>query len=116
MSRGWIPYLLIAPFAFANLVGACSPGSGANNEEESNLTGGNGATGNRAGSTGIYPTGSGGSSMGGSIMVGGPVDPCADAGKTPDECEVMSQPGCGDGAVNTAAEVCDDGNNLPGDC
>jgi fibro-slime domain-containing protein len=44
------------------------------------------------------------------------VDPCALAGNTDPNCEVVHQPGCGDGEVNTANEVCDDGNNKPGDC
>lgn len=42
-------------------------------------------------------------------------NPC-DAEDAPEECELVAQPACGDGAINLdPPEPCDDGNSLPGD-
>ncbi|HYQ25999.1 MAG TPA: DUF4215 domain-containing protein [Polyangiaceae bacterium] len=66
----------------------------------------------------------GGASNGGSNDTGGgagqglivdPPDPCKSAAP-PVGCPVaMAEPGCGDGKINQAKEVCDDGNSTPGD-
>ncbi|HEY3495326.1 MAG TPA: DUF4215 domain-containing protein [Polyangiaceae bacterium] len=115
MVRGLIPYLLVAPFAFSTLMSACSPGGGASTSLGDDDDDGSGATSSTGsgGRGGIQPTGG---TSAGTLPVGGPVNPCELEGNTDPDCEVMHQPGCGDAEVNTPTEVCDDGNNKPGDC
>ena len=116
MYRGFLPYLIVAPLAYSTMIGGCSAGGGANkNDADLGDDDGSGSTGPGSGGRGtIHPTG--GTSNGGTLPVGGPVNPCELAGNMDPDCEVVHQPGCGDGEINVDGEMCDDGNNKPGDC
>ena len=84
------------------LLASCSAGGGGTGiGDQSDGAGGTGASSGAAG------TANGGSGAG--VIVGGA------AGVTGGMCEPETGPFCGDGTVNVAGEVCDDGNALPGD-
>ena len=57
-------------------------------------------------STGIFGTG-------GTFGTGTGAPPCLPSATQ--DCGTTAAPGCGDGVINQASELCDDGNSVPGD-
>lgn len=100
-------------------ISACGGNPSVNNDDPGTDGGsagkGNGAAGST--STGLQPDlGFGGDNGTDPNGTGGEVDPCA-GDEPPPECFMLepSGPACGDGELNQDAELCDDGNSLPGD-
>ncbi len=116
MLRAWIPSLIFVPLSVVLAMTGCGAGAPISSSLGPTGDGENNGTGSSSGgSSNNSPGGGSGGTVTIIMMDGGPVDPCAQAGK-PEGCETMAAPACGDGMLNQSDEQCDDGNTLPGDC
>ncbi|MGC4091620.1 MAG: DUF4215 domain-containing protein [Polyangiaceae bacterium] len=104
---------MLVPWVVLALAACSSQPSGGNSRGGGN-GGGGGASGGRSSNSGGVSSISGSTGVSGGISIGGAANECANENPPP-SCNVMADPGCGDGKINQASEACDDGNGIPGD-